>query len=127
MARCSVPTTSMAHESETIRESTQYDRVVILYKQIEGFVKTRKFVEDRNQPYLTVQIAPFPYGSISPATCQISFSFELQFLITSWQFFALGQITHNVEQPIAHTSREVDHLFFGAHLSRKRFQSFPIY
>lgn len=66
--------------------------------------------------WMTIQIAPFPYGSIGPATCHIGFGFVLHVQVVFWQGVAFGQIAHHVEQPVAHATREVAHLIVGAGL-----------
>lgn len=67
---------------------------------------------------MSVQIAPFPNGSVGPAQSEVGFSFFFEFEVVLGQLLAVGEVPHDVEEPVAHTSGEVGHLLLGASLQQ---------
>lgn len=63
---------------------------------------------------MSVQVAPLPDGRIRPASRQIRFGLVSHFDVVRRQFPTVGQIFHDVEQPVAHATREIFLLLFGA-------------
>lgn len=61
---------------------------------------------------MCVQIAPLPDGGVSPAARQVSLGLALHLLVVGGELAAFRHVTHNVEQPVAHAPREVQHLVF---------------
>lgn len=63
-----------------------------------------------------VQVAPLPHGSVNPTLGHVGLGLLLHVLVVVGQLLTLGQITHYVEEPVTHTSGEVNHLLLGAGL-----------
>jgi hypothetical protein len=59
---------------------------------------------------VAVQVAEFPDGGIGPPAAVILFGFAFQFQEMGTQIVTVGQIPHDVEEPIAHPAWEIGHL-----------------
>lgn len=58
---------------------------------------------------MTIQIAEFPHGSVSPSSGHVGFGVLFHFKVVGRKFSSVSHITHNVEKPITHTSGEISH------------------
>lgn len=71
-----------------------------------------KFVPGDGTIRVTVQIAPFPDGSVTPASSHVRLGLQLHLHVVFGEFVPFGQIAHHIEEPVAHASRKVLHVFF---------------
>lgn len=71
---------------------------------------------------MAIQVAELPNGGIGPPTAVILFGFTFQFEEMGTQVVTIGQIPHDVKEPIAHPPWEISHLIRRA-LLREKFQS----
>ena len=77
--------------------------------------------------WVSIEIAEFPDGSIGPLAAQILLGFTFQFEEVRAEVVSVGQVPHDVEQPIAHAPRKVHHLISCAFLSdRNRIVDYSI-
>lgn len=79
---------------------------------------------------VAVQVAEFPDGGVGPPAAVILFGFAFQFQEMGTQIVTVGQIPHDVEEPIAHPAWEIGHLIRRALLPtfppKKRINQFSI-
>lgn len=65
---------------------------------------------------MAVQVAELPDGRVSPPAAVILLGFTFQFEEMRAQVVTIGQIPHDVEEPVSHATREVGHLISRAKL-----------
>lgn len=65
---------------------------------------------------VAIQVTPFPNGRVRPAQRMIHLRLALHLQIMRRQLLTIRQVAHNVKQPVAHSSREISHVLFLAHL-----------
>lgn len=78
----------------------------------------------RNGPIvrMTIEITPLPHRRRRPAQSQIGFGLTLHFRIIIIQFLTICQVPHDVKQPITHTARKVNSIFFLTSLKPNFYQ-----
>jgi len=64
--------------------------------------------------WVSIEITELPDGSIGPLAAQILLGFTFQFEEVRAQIMSVGQVPHDVEQPITHAAREVHHFISRA-------------
>lgn len=65
---------------------------------------------------MPVEIAPLPDGRVRPAQRVIRLGLALHLQIMRRQLLTVGQVAHDVEEPVAHSPREVGHVLLLTHL-----------
>lgn len=63
---------------------------------------------------MRVEVAPLPNGGVGPAAREVGLGLALHLEVVVGELAALGQVAHDVEEPVAHAPREVRHLALGA-------------
>ncbi len=69
-------------------------------------------ISAKNLPVVrvAVQVAELPDGGVGPPAAVILLGFAFQFQEMGTQIVTVGQIPHDVEEPIAHPAWEIGHL-----------------
>lgn len=63
-----------------------------------------------------VEVAPLPDGGVGPAAREVGLGLALHAQVVRRELAALRHVAHDVEQPVAHAPREVQHLALAARL-----------
>jgi len=63
---------------------------------------------------MAVKVTPLPDGGVGPSARQIGLCFSLHVAVVRRELCALSHVAHHVEEPVAHSAREVAHLGLGA-------------
>lgn len=67
---------------------------------------------------MRVEVAPLPDGGVGPAAREVGLGLALHAEVVRRELAALRHVAHDVEQPVAHAPREVQHLVLVACLGR---------
>lgn len=63
---------------------------------------------------MSVEVAPLPDGRVGPAAREVGLGLALHGEVVRRQLAPLRHVAHDVEQPVAHATREVRHLVLAA-------------
>jgi len=88
-----------------------------MFQAHEGSTNWEKLVTGDGAIVSSIQIAELPDCSTCPFLVQ--FRFNMRHLVVAElrvELFTIGEFLHDVEEPLAHSAWEINHLFIGARL-----------